>query len=87
MLAIDARTFKAAYEQENKTRLADSSNYNYTINKLESSLYEARDALRIEQATPKTIVKSNPDWWKFALGGSAFTAVAYFILKIFVFKK
>jgi hypothetical protein len=80
------KAYKAAYEQEHKTRLQDSSNYNYAITRLEKSILEIQEALKIEQALPKVIVKANPDWYWFTAGGSAVTVITYFIYKLFIKK-
>lgn len=86
MLAVDARAYKAAYEQERKTRLADSVSYNSVIVQLNKSILEKEEALKLEQALPKVIIKANPDWYWFAAGGSAVTAIIYFVFKLFILK-
>ncbi len=86
MLAVDARANKQAYDKEHILRLQDSSNYNYTISRLEKSRLEIEEAYKLEQATPKVIVKANPDWYWFAAGGSAVTVITYFIYKLFIKK-
>lgn len=87
ILQNDASANHEAYLQEHKTRLADSSNYTHTINGLESSLFDIHEALKIEQAMPKVIVKANPDWWKFGLGGIIIGGLVYFITEHFILKK
>jgi len=83
---VELSAYKAAYHEEHKTRLQDSSNYNYTISRLEKSLLEIQEAFKIEQAMPKTTIKVNPDWYWFTAGGSAVTVIAYFIYKLFIKK-
>lgn len=83
---VELEAFKAAYAKEHSTRLQDSSNYNYTISRLEKSFLELQEAFKIEQAKPNVIVKANPDWYWFAAGGSAITVITYFIYKLFIKK-
>lgn len=83
---VELNAFKAAYYKEKETRLQDSSNYNYTITRLEKSILEVQEALKIEQAMPKVIVKANPDWWKFGLGGAVIGGLIYFLIENFVVK-
>ncbi|KXK56233.1 MAG: hypothetical protein UZ05_CHB002000246 [Chlorobi bacterium OLB5] len=80
------KAYKAAYEQEHNIRLQDSSNYSFTISRLEKSILEIQEAFKIEQAMPKVIIKANPDWYWFAAGGSAITVISYFIYKLFIKK-
>ncbi|NOS85218.1 MAG: hypothetical protein HOP31_08775 [Ignavibacteria bacterium] len=83
---VELNAFKAAYYKEKETRLQDKSNYNYTITRLEKSILEIQEALKLEQAMPKVIIKANPDWYWFAAGGSAITVISYFIYKLFIKK-
>lgn len=47
-----------------------------------------KEALKVEQAAPKTVYESNSkNWYFYAIGGSAFTVITYFIFKTFVFKR
>lgn len=84
---VDLNTYSTAYFAEHKQRLEDSVSYTRAVQQLTGSNEHLTEALKTEMATPKIVFESNSkNWYFYALGGSAFTVITYFIFKTFVLK-
>ena len=85
---IELNSFKEAYFAEHETRLLDSASYTFLIGIKDKSYRELNEAFKLEQVKPKVIqvMKTNPDWYWFTLGGTVLGGIIVWAFQHYVFK-